>query len=151
MRFLIASFAFLFAAATAQADGHGSEYIVKDSALSVAEAVAKIEAAIEAAPPTLMAKIDHGANAGKAGLELGESVLLIFGAPKVGTPIMQGNRMAGLDLPVKILVWDEGGQTRIGYLDPAALGKRHGVTDSAAKQLGMMTKVLDKISGAGVE
>lgn len=100
-------------AAMAQTGG----YIVKETALPVAEAVARIEAAIEAAPPKLMAKIDHGANAAAAGLELGDSVLLVFGAPKVGTPIMQANPMAGLDLPVKILVWRDGDVTRIGYLD----------------------------------
>lgn len=134
-------------AAMAQTGG----YIVKETALPVAEAVARIEAAIEAAPPKLMAKIDHGANAAAAGLELGDSVLLVFGAPKVGTPIMQANPMAGLDLPVKILVWRDGDVTRIGYLDPAELGARHGVGDAAAAQLGMMAKVLDKISAAGVE
>ena len=151
MRIVLAAFLLMLPLAAARADGHGSGFIVKDSALSVADAVARIEAAIAAAPPRLMAKIDHGANADGAGLELGDTVLLILGAPKVGTPIMQANRMAGLDLPAKILVWDEGGQTRIGYLDPAALGERHGVSDAASKQLGMMANALGKLSGAGVE
>ena len=151
MRLILAALLLVLPLAAAHADGHGAGFIVKDSALTVTEAVARIEAAIEAAPPKLMARIDHGANAQGAGLELGQSVLLVFGAPKVGTPIMQANRMAGLDLPAKILVWDEGGQTKIGFLDPAALGERHGVAAAAAKQLAMMAKVLDKLSGAGVE
>lgn len=150
MRMFLAALLLLFPLTAAQADGHGSDYIVKDSALTVSEAVAKIEAAIEAAPPMLMAKIDHGANAKKAGLELGESVLLIFGAPKVGTPIMQANRMAGLDLPVKVLVWSEGGQTKVGYLNPAAMDKRHGLGGKADKPLGMMGKVMGMITDAGL-
>ena len=79
------------------------------------------------------------------------AVLLVFGAPKVGTPIMDATPLAGLDLPVKILVWNREDRTMIGYLDPAELGRRHGVSDAASDQLAMMTKVLDKIASAGVE
>lgn len=146
MRGIVLTILFGLAVGTAQAaDG---DYVVKTSSLSVSEAAANIEAAIEAAPPKLMAKIDHGANAGQADLELGASVLLILGAPKIGTPIMQANPMAGLDLPAKILVWDDAGQTRIGYLDPAALGKRHDVAD--VPQLSQMSKALDGITEKGV-
>lgn len=137
--------AFLIAGSAAAED-----YVVKQSSLSVADAAAKIEAAIEAAPPMLMAKIDHGANAKKAGLELGDSILLVLGAPKVGTPIMQANPMAGLELPAKILIWSEGGQTRIGYLDPKKLDGRFSLGGKADKQLGGMAGVLGKLSDAGV-
>ena len=147
-RFLAAVVLMLASVASAAAAG---DYVVKESSLSVADAVAKIEAAIEAAPPTLIAKIDHGANAKKAGLELGPSVLLVFGAPKVGTPIMQANPMAGLDLPVKILVWNAGGQTKIGYLDPGRLDGRFSLGGAAAKQVGAMTGVMGKLSDAGVK
>ncbi|MFN0263031.1 DUF302 domain-containing protein [Tepidamorphus sp. 3E244] len=153
MRFVLAIAVLLVAplAAGQPASAQSSGYIVKESSLSVAKAVEKIEAAIEVAPPTLMAKIDHGENARKAGMEIGESVLLIFGAPKVGTPIMDANPLAGLDLPVKILVWNREDRTMIGYLDPMELGRRHGVSDAASEQLTMMTKVLDRIASAGVE
>lgn len=102
--------------------------VVKDGALSVADTVAKLEMIIEAAPPSLMAKIDHGANAKKAGMDIGESVLLVLGAPKIGTPMMQSNRLVGLDLPAKILVYSEDGQTKLAYTNPQILKDRHQVS-----------------------
>lgn len=127
------------------------DFMIKNSNLSVADAVSRIEAAIEKAPPTLMAKIDHGAGAAKAGLELEETVVLVFGAPKVGTPFMQANRMAGLDLPAKILVYSEDGQTKIAYLKAEALAARHGAATDAAQSVTQMGKALDALSQAGVE
>lgn len=151
MRSFITALCLLFATSAANAAGHSSTYIVKEGTLSVAETVAKLEAAIEAAPPKLMAKIDHGSNAMKAEMELNESVLLILGAPKVGTPIMQANPMVGLELPVKILVWNDNGQTKIGYLNPTELNARFELDGKADKQLGMMTKVLDMLTNAGMK
>ncbi|PID61366.1 MAG: hypothetical protein CSB44_07545 [Gammaproteobacteria bacterium] len=128
----------------------GDIWIVTDSPHSVSDTVAKLEAIIEKAPPTLMAKIDHGANAEKAGMDLGESVLLIFGAPKVGTPIMQANKLAGLMLPARILVYDDGGTTRMAYIDPAAIESQFG-TEAAAEQIAQMNKVLGKFTTKAAE
>lgn len=112
-------------------------FVVKDGALSVSDTVAKLEMIIEAAPPSLMAKIDHGANAQKAGMDIGESVLLVLGAPKIGTPMMQSNRLIGLDLPAKILVFSQDGQTKIAYTDPQVLKARHEVSGADAQFAGM--------------
>lgn len=115
--------------------------VVISGGLSVPDTVAKLETIIRASPANLMAKIDHGANARDAGLELGQSVLLVFGSPEVGTPIMQENRSAGLDLPAKILVYEQGGQTKIAYTDPQAIREQHAI-EGAGQQFDQMSAVL---------
>ncbi|EAU40760.1 hypothetical protein FP2506_03499 [Fulvimarina pelagi HTCC2506] len=114
---------------------------------SVQEAVGALTDAIEGAGATVMATVDHSQNAQSAGLELPATTLVIFGNPKIGTPLMQENRRVAIDLPQKILIWDEDGQTTIGYLAPEALAKRHGLaTDS--ESIKTMTGALDKLSSA---
>lgn len=135
---------FLSTVVAVAADG----WIIKDSASSVAETADKLVAIIEDAPPSLFARIDHAAGAQNAGLELPEATLIIFGAPAIGTPIMQENIMAGLDLPVRVLIWDDGGQTKIGYLDPESLKKRYEI-EGAEQAFQQMAGALDKFtSGA---
>jgi uncharacterized protein (DUF302 family) len=139
LRILTALGAIIILTTAAQAmDG----IIVKNGALSVSDTVTKLEAIIEAAPPSLMAKIDHGANAKKAGMDIGESVLLVLGAPKIGTPMMQSNRLIGLDLPAKIRVYSENGQTKIAYTNPQILKDRHQIS-GADGQFEGMAKALD--------
>ena len=134
MKTTLAAATILASSVTAQAmEGFG----VKDGALSVSDTVAKLEMIIEKAPPTLMAKIDHGAGAKKAGMDIGESVLLVLGAPKIGTPMMQSNRLIGLDLPAKILVYSEDGKTKIAYTDPQMLKDRHKISGADAQFEGM--------------
>ena len=125
-------------------------WIIKTSASSVDDTVAKLETIIENAPPSLMAKINHGANAKKAGMDIGESVLLILGAPKIGTPIMKENRLAGLDLPAKILVYSENDVTKLAYLDPKSLMARHDLS-SSEEQLTKMAKALDNFTDKAAE
>ncbi|MBO6813699.1 MAG: DUF302 domain-containing protein [Rhizobiaceae bacterium] len=129
-----------------QADETG--WIVKNSKHSVEETADKLVKIIEKAPPKLFARIDHSAGAKKAGLELPPATMIMFGAPAIGTPVMQGNIRAGLDLPVRVLIWDENGQTKIGYLDPEALKTRYAIT-GADKAFEQMTGALEKFtSGA---
>lgn len=124
------------------------DWIVVESPHSVTVTADRLEAIIDKAPPTLFARVDHAAGAKKAGLELQDATLLIFGAPAIGTPIMQQNIEAGLDLPIRVLIWDEDGQTKIGYLDPQALKARYGI-DGADKAFKGMAGALEKFtSGA---
>ena len=120
-------------------------WVVKDAVGSVDETADKLVAIIENAPPKLFARVDHAAGAKNINQELPDSVMVMFGAPAIGTPIMQSNIRAGLDLPIRVLIWDEGGQTKIGYLDPAALAERYKV-DGADKALKQMTGALNKFT-----
>ena len=80
---------------------------------------------------TVFAHIDHAAGAAAVGLPLRPTDLLIFGAAKGGTPLMQVAQTIGIDLPLKALVWqDEAGTTFLSYNDPAYLTQRHGLSES---------------------
>jgi uncharacterized protein (DUF302 family) len=112
------------------------------------EAVAKLEAELRARSITLFARIDHAAGAAAVGLPLRPTILLIFGNAKAGTPLMQEAQTIGIDLPLKLLVWqDEAGATQISYNQPAWVTKRHGVeiakiSDAMEAMLNSMAKSL---------
>lgn len=90
---------------------------------------------------TLFNRIDHAAGAKKVGMELRFTEVFLFGNPKGGTPLMKCQQSVGIDLPLKILVWeDEAGTVWVGYTDPWNLKKRHGITGC--------DHVLDKMKGA---
>jgi len=76
---------------------------------------------------TLFALIDHSGEAAKAGMQMRPTKLLIFGSPKAGTPLMLAAPSIAIDLPLKILVWEDvSGKTWVSYNAPAYLQQRHG-------------------------
>lgn len=83
------------------------------------------------------ARIDHAAGAAQVGTPLRPTEVLIFGNPQGGTPLMECAQTIGIDLPLKVLVWeDASSQVWLGYNDPGYLAQRHGVPDCpAAKSL----------------
>ena len=74
--------------------------------------------------------VDHGSNARTVGLELADEVVIVFGSPAVGTALMQDNPDVGYDLPLRILVRDDHGVTRVGYRDPLTFIETYGLTSS---------------------
>jgi len=79
---------------------------------------------------TVFIRINHAEGAQKVGKELRPTELLIFGNPKVGTPLMQCSQSVAIDLPQKALIWeDEAGHVWLSYNDPKYLAKRHGITE----------------------
>lgn len=94
-----------------------------------ADTMSRLEAAVKAKGLTVFARIDHAAGAAAVDLSLRPTDLLIFGNAKGGTPLMQSVQTAGIDLPLKALVWqDASGATWLSYNDPAWLAKRHGIS-----------------------
>jgi uncharacterized protein (DUF302 family) len=90
------------------------------------ETVDKFEAAVKAKGLTVFAKVDHAAGAAAVGLPLQPTQLIIFGNAKGGTPLMQSAQTSGIDLPMKVLVWqDASGDTWLSYNDPEWIAKRH--------------------------
>ncbi len=86
------------------------------SSYSVKQTLDRLETALKAAGVTIFARIDHAGGAAAVGLALRPTELLIFGNPKGGTPLMQANQMIGLDLPLRVLAWeDEAGNTNLAY------------------------------------
>lgn len=95
---------------------------------SAQETMNRREATVKQRGLNVFARIDHAAGAMKVGKTLRPTELLIFGNPQGGTPLMECAQTAGIDLPLKALVWqDETSQVWLGYNDPAFLAQRHGV------------------------
>jgi len=92
------------------------------------DTLARLETEIHARSLTLFAKVDHAAGAVAVGMPMRPLTLLLFGAAKGGTPLMQGAATVGIDLPLKIIVWqDDEGHTQVSYNDPNWVAKRHGL------------------------
>ena len=110
----------------------------KLSSLSVADTVARLLELVAAKGMEVFAVIDHSGAAASAGLSLRETKVVIFGSPQAGTPVMQSAPLAALDLPLKVLVWADGSQTKVNYTAPAALATRYDLSaDLAAKLAGI--------------
>jgi len=119
------------------------QLVTKLSPMSVADTVARFSDVLAAKGVKLFAVIDHSGEAERAGLELRATKVVIFGAPKAGTPVMEAVPVAALDLPLKVLVWDDDGQTKLTYTAPAALAARYGLSDELAARLGAIDPLTD--------
>jgi uncharacterized protein (DUF302 family) len=95
---------------------------------SVDQTVEKLKGILQAKGVTLFALVDHSGEAAKAGMKMRPTKLLIFGDPKAGTPLMLAAPSSAIDLPLKILVWEDGeGRVWISYNSPQYLQNRHGI------------------------
>lgn len=118
-------FAALFASTVAQAQ---SGMTIVPSASDVSATADKLEAVLNSKGMTVIARIDHAAGASKADMELRPTQLVIFGNPKVGTPLMQCAQSVAIDLPQKALIWEDAeGKVWLGYNDPQYLVERHSI------------------------
>ncbi len=123
--------------------------ITRDSAYDVPATVARLTDVLHAKGIVLFATIDHAAGAAEAGLELRPTVLLIFGNPKAGTPLMQAAQTVGIDLPLKALIWeDQKGQTHLTCNDPIWISARHGLGSDMEKQANNLAAVLETLANA---
>jgi uncharacterized protein (DUF302 family) len=95
---------------------------------SVDETVERLKGMLAAKGVTLFASVDHSGEAEKVGLKMRPTKLLIFGSPKAGTPLMLAAPSIAIDLPLKILIWEDGqGKVWVSYNSPEYLQERHGV------------------------
>jgi uncharacterized protein (DUF302 family) len=136
--------------ASAQA---ADQFIRKQSQYSVAETVQRIEAILDKAKPIrVLGKVDHEANAQSVNLELKPTVLLIFGNPALGTQLMQENPEVGVDLPMKMMVWEDNeGRVWLSYTNPIVLAGRHQLVKTQPvlkKMSGALNNISDKATGS---
>jgi uncharacterized protein (DUF302 family) len=122
-----------------------TDVITKASQLSVTDAVAKFTGMIAAKGMKLFAVIDQAAEARQAGLTLRDTVLVIFGSPTAGTPVMAASPLAALDLPLKVLIWSDEGQTKVSYYAPAAIAARHHLGPELAGNLAGINGLTDAL------
>jgi uncharacterized protein (DUF302 family) len=119
--------------------------VTKLSPRSVPDTVARLTGMLPERALRLFAVIDQSAEAGAAGLTLRETVLVIFGNPAAGTLVMQAAPLAALDLPLKVLVWADGAQTKVSYVAPGALGARYGLSADLTARLAGIGPLTDAL------
>ena len=108
----------------------------------VDQTVEKLKGILQANGAKLFAVIDHSGEAEMAGFKMRSTKLLIFGNPKVGTPVMLAAPTSALDLPLKILVWEDGqGKTWVSYNSPSYLRQRHGVPQDLLPNIAAVDKM----------
>jgi uncharacterized protein (DUF302 family) len=101
--------------------------IVTASRFDYDETVRRLFDALQRHQLTVFAQIDHAGAARRVGLELADEQVVVFGNPKAGTGLMRSDPLVGVELPLRILVWDGGEGIRVGYNDPLELAERYEV------------------------
>ena len=119
--------------------------VTKLSPRPVGDTVARMTRLLADKGVRLFATIDQRAAAREVGLDLRETVLVIFGSPAAGTPVMAAAPLAALDLPLKVLIWDDEGQTKVTYYAPAALAARHHLNADLAAKLSVVDPLTDAL------
>jgi uncharacterized protein (DUF302 family) len=115
----------------------------------VGELIERLEAALAAKNITIFGKIDHAAGAAKVGQPLRPMIVLIFGNPAAGTPLMQAEQTIGLDLPLRILAWeDERGGTWLTYHELPWLARQYGLDPAMLPPLAAMSALLKGLTAA---
>src|ERR671918_2924594 len=119
--------------------------ITKTSPRSVDDTVSRMAELLEAKGVKLFAVIDHSGEAEAVGRALRNTKVVIFGTPIAGTPVMAAVPLAALDLPLKVLVWDDGGETKLAYAAPTELAARYDLSDELAARLAAVDVITDAV------
>jgi uncharacterized protein (DUF302 family) len=129
----------------AAAGSAGAGIVTKVSPRSVPDTVARLRDLLDARGMTVFAVIDQAAEARAVGLELRDTVLVVFGSPEAGTPVMAATPLVALDLPLKVLVWDDGGETDVSYTAPGTLASRYHLDPELAARLAGVDPLTDAL------
>jgi uncharacterized protein (DUF302 family) len=123
----------------------GEGIVTKLSPWSVAETLGRLSAILSQKGMKTFAVIDHSGEAAQIGLELRDTKVVIFGNPHAGTALMEASPLAALDLPLKVLVWEDGQATRLSYLSPAAFGARYELSDDLVESIAGIDVLTDAV------
>ena len=127
------------------ADGNATQITTKVSPRSVTETVLRLTGLLAAKGVKVFAVIDQTAEASQVGMELRETTLVVFGNPAAGTPVMAAAPLVALDLPLKVLIWDDAGQTKVTYYGPAALAARYDLNADLTAKLAVIDPLTDAL------
>ena len=118
--------------------------VISTSPGNVSATVDHLRQLLETRKIQVLAVIDHGGGARHAGLELHDEMVVVFGDPAVGTALMQDRALVGYDLPLRMLVWDDAGTTKVAFRDPDALVEEYDLTTSepTVERLGRLLRSL---------
>lgn len=124
--------------------------IVKPSPYSASKTIDRLENVLNKKGISIVTRWNHSAKAEAVGIPLRDTVLLLFGNPKLGSHMFTAEQTAGIDLPMKALAWkDEDGQVWLGYNDPQYIAQRHDI-DNRAEVVQKMQDALDKLTDAAL-
>lgn len=140
---------FLIFSSSPVSGSHGM--ITVQSSHSVTVTAERLEPVLKKKGMTIFARIDHAAGAARVGKTLSPTILFIFGNPNAGTALMKCGQTSGIDLPLKILIWeDDSGLVKLSYNDPTYIADRHGISDCGQvveKMTGVLKGFVDKVTG----
>jgi uncharacterized protein (DUF302 family) len=134
-----------------EGDGPGRHGVVDEAVVtklspwSLAETLARLSAVVAARGMEVFAVIDHGGKARDVGLELRDTKLVIFGSPAAATPVIEAAPFAALDLPFRVVVWQDGYQTQVSYTAPAAVARRYGLDGNLADALASIDAITSAV------
>ncbi len=126
-------------------DDNEAGVVTKASPRSFADTVARLKELLAEKNVKLFSVIDQRAEARGADLDLRDTTLVIFGNPAAGTPVMDAAPLSALDLPLKVLIWDDAGQTKVSYYAPATLAARHHLSADLAARLGAVDPITEAL------
>lgn len=122
------------------------------SRYTVSETLDRLEKALKVINITVFARVDHAAGAASVAMPLRPTELLIFGSPRGGTPLMQSVQTVGIDLPLKVLAWqDAGGQVWLTYSDPGWFVRRHHLSSTVDANVGALKLLLEGLTIAAAQ
>lgn len=125
--------------------------IKKKSAYDVTKTLDNLEAVLKEKGIGIVARVNHAAAAEKVEMTLRPTQVLFFGNPKLGTPLIKSNQLAGLELPMRVLAWeDEGGLTWLGYHSPQQIGDSLSILDRT-EAIDMLSSAMEKLTDAATK
>ena len=124
--------------------GDGS-IVTKLSPWSMSDTVARLAAVVAARGMEVFAVIDQSGKARAVGLDLRDTKLVIFGSPSAATPVIEAAPLAALDLPFRVVVWEDGFRTLVSYPAPAAVARLHGLSGALANALASIDAVVGAV------
>src|SRR5262245_41683167 len=119
--------------------------VTKVSPWPTADTIARLLAVVAARGMEVFAVIDHGARARELGLHLRSTRLVILGSPSAATPVIEAAPLAALDLPLRVVVWEDGYQTLVSYASPAAVARRYGLDGDLADAFGSIEAIANAV------
>jgi uncharacterized protein (DUF302 family) len=127
------------------ADWAETEITTKVSPRSVTDTVSRLTGILSGKGLKVFGVIDQSAEASQVGMPLRETTLVLFGNPAAGTPVMVAVPLSALDLPLKVLIWADDGQTKVSYYGPAALAARYGLSADLEAKLAAIDPLTDAL------
>ena len=119
--------------------------VTRPSAYGFAETLARLDSALERRQLEIFARFDHSGAARRVGLPMPDTQVVVFGSPKSGTPLMLASPLVALDLPLRVLIADDGRQAVVSYVAPSYLADRFGIPPDLVKNIAGIEKIVEEV------